>query len=1049
MSSRFAIVFLLLTPSLALSQINGPADTSQEAAVIEKQLTRVHFESDGTSVEQTSAVIHIQSEAAVQAYGQLIFGYGSETEKLTVDYVRVRKPNGQVIDTPPSNAQDFAPDVLQSAPMYSDFRQRHVNVVGLRPGDVLEYQITNKTFTPLASGQFWYEYSFPKYRAVNEARLELEIPASRGVKLKSPDQKYTTSENGGWRTYAWVKTNIRPDRKTESAEDLEYEADREFPDVQMTSFSDWKQVASWYGTLQGERVTLDDAVRKKAAELTVGATTNTQKAQRLYDYVAKDFRYVSLSFGVGRFQPHDAAEILHSGYGDCKDKHTLLAALLKAAGISSYPVLIGAGRKLDPDVPSPAQFNHVITAAKLGTDFTWLDATAEVAPFGLLMYDLRNKQALLASTDSNGGLRKTPVEAPVKNSLTYVLDGKVSETGTLEGTVDMNASGDSDVPLRILFRSMAQADWKKMARYLWFNRSEKAEISDVSLGAIDDTAKPLHIRFRIHQDNFFPVPSADMAFFPFPDVGFGRMPKPKNNNEPLDVGPAKELIYKTHLQFALNFNLRTPPQVTMTREYGEFLVTQVWQNNTLDAQRKLILKVNELPPSKSADIESFRGVVVNMPSQTISCSIRPASTQALAVKAPVTGDANELRRAATKALDQRDYQTAVDLLKKTVAQEPKSEEDWFNLGRGYSGLNDSTNAIAAFRKQVEVNPYHKRAYDDLGLALESAGQDDDAIVAYRKQLDNIPLDRQARKRLGLVLLKLKRDKEAVSELERAASVPPEDMALDLALAQAYLRSGDIDKAHVLLVRIVGSASPFPGGDIFAAALRDNIDTTATSRDAQQMIDSIGEEFESKTFVENDATSTMQFLALAWARLGWAKFTDGNTLEALRYLKSAWSLSQSGTVANRLAQLYEKAGQSSNAQHMYALAVAAGGTEADASMAQLRRLNSLGADQAISRAQAEFAQMRTLKIANMTKKTGSAEFELIFDGEEKPERVDYRSGEPELRSLGNELTSMTYPVLFPDVSSVKIVRRGTVSCLSAGCTVVLNPVTLDPSLTAGF
>jgi transglutaminase-like putative cysteine protease len=77
--------------------------------------------------------------------------------------------------------------------------------------------------------------------------------------------------------------------------------------------------------------------------------------------------------------------VLQNGFGDCKDKPTLLEALLRAADIPSYPVLINSCRKLDPDVPSPSQFDHEITAVRLGKgeDFTWLDITAEVAPYGL------------------------------------------------------------------------------------------------------------------------------------------------------------------------------------------------------------------------------------------------------------------------------------------------------------------------------------------------------------------------------------------------------------------------------------------------------------------------------------------------------------------------------------------------------------------------------------------------------------------------------------------------------------------------------------------
>ena len=72
-------------------------------------------------------------------------------------------------------------------------------------------------------------------------------------------------------------------------------------------------------------------IRAKAAELTKGKSYDLDKIQALYDYVATNFRYISLSFGVGRYQPHSAADVLHNQYGDCKDKHTLLASLLVAA----------------------------------------------------------------------------------------------------------------------------------------------------------------------------------------------------------------------------------------------------------------------------------------------------------------------------------------------------------------------------------------------------------------------------------------------------------------------------------------------------------------------------------------------------------------------------------------------------------------------------------------------------------------------------------------------------------------------------------------------
>ena len=356
-SSVFLLIVFLIIPVDGLAQVppatpsnpktndanaksnsgSNSNSNSEEGAVIERILNRVRFENDGTELSETEAVVHIQSQAGVEEFGQIVFGYSSATEKLEVEYVRVRKPDGHVVVTPDSTAQDFAPEVLKEAPMYSDYRQRHYSVVSLQPGDTLEYRTVTRVLTPLAAGNFFYEYTFPKEIVVNEDRLELDVPKAREVKLKTSTRKPEITDTGDRRVYTWVVKNIRPERDKNKLDDEEETG----PDVQLTTFTDWNQIAHWYAKLQGERMTVDENVRKEADELTKGAGTPTEKAQRLYDFVARNVRYVSISLGVGRYQPHSASDVLQNGYGDCKDKHTLFSAMLRAEGNSE---LSGADR---------------------------------------------------------------------------------------------------------------------------------------------------------------------------------------------------------------------------------------------------------------------------------------------------------------------------------------------------------------------------------------------------------------------------------------------------------------------------------------------------------------------------------------------------------------------------------------------------------------------------------------------------------------------------------------------------------------------------------
>jgi hypothetical protein len=181
---------------------------------------------------------------------------------------------------------------------------------------------------------------------------------------------------------------------------------------------------------------------------------------------------------------------------------------------------------------------------------------------------------------------------------------------------------------------------------------------------------------------------------------------------------------------------------------------------------------------------------------------------------------------------------------------------------------------------------------------------------------------------------------------------------------------------------------------------------------------------------------------------------------MQFLNSAWLLSQSGTVANRLGQVLEKQGQPDKARHMYALAVAAGGSDVPDSLDRLGKLvadaNILqmgasrpGVQKDVADATMELAQSRKVKLGQLnlgaiTSKTASARFNLVFDGSPRPERAEFVEGDESLRSAGEKLREKDFPVRFPDASSIKIVRRAQLSCGSSGCAIELLPIEDAPT-----
>ena len=528
----------------------------------------------------------------------------------------------------------------------------------------------------------------------------------------------------------------------------------------------------------------------------------------------------------------------------------------------------------------------------------------------------------------------------------------------------------------------------------------------------------------------------------------------------MDIGPAGEMDYRVRLQFPANYTVHTPTAVKMSRDYGDYSSTYSQNKGVLEGERKLNVKMNELAAARRADYESFHNATQSDQDQLLSCSILTPSGQGVAAASKMEGTPGELHRAGVKALQSKDYRGAIDLLKRAVDGDATlvnlgMRDGWYDLGLAYAGANRHADAIGAFRKQIELDPNHKHANGDLAMELQQTGKTDEAVAAYRKQLETAPYEKATLKNLGLLLAQLGRDPDARTELEAAAAIPPDDPETKMVLAQVYARLGEKPQAQELMKGLTGSADS--DQDIFASALKNDIDPTQTENDAQQVLYDIGGQFDSGELdrLGPSAFSSMRLVALAWSRIGWAKFQRGENLAAMQFLTSAWLLSQSGTVGNRLGQVLEKQGQREKARHIYALAAAAGGSadEVQDSRARLAKLTGdLGpaeksaAEKDIAQAPAELAQARTVKLGPIviSSKPVTARFNLVFDSSPRPERAEFIDGDESLRSAAEQLREKDFPVRFPDVSSVKIVRRGLLSCGGSRCSIELLTIEKESS-----
>ncbi len=163
---RIALFLSCLLPAFLLAQAPAPApkpgaDYSQEAFVTELYREAFRFENDGTGREQIDVRMKINSDAGVQALGQLKVGYSALSDKIEIPYVRVTKPDGTVVTAQESAIQDVT---YPNALMYSDYHEKHISVPSLRPGDVLEYRFVRTIVDPLDARAVLDQLRLPRSR---------------------------------------------------------------------------------------------------------------------------------------------------------------------------------------------------------------------------------------------------------------------------------------------------------------------------------------------------------------------------------------------------------------------------------------------------------------------------------------------------------------------------------------------------------------------------------------------------------------------------------------------------------------------------------------------------------------------------------------------------------------------------------------------------------------------------------------------------------------------------------------------------------------------
>lgn len=566
-------------------------------------------------------------------YGTVRADFDSET-KINFIHGWCIPAQGKDYEVKDKDAMETALFGVQDGELMSDLKTKVLAIPASEPGNIVGYEIEQEVH-PYVIQDIW---SFQQVEVpVREAHYTLQLPAGweyKAVWLNHPEAAPSTS-SGQWQ---WVVNDVKA-IKPESAM-----PPREGVAAQMIvslippggpgnkGFESWADMGRWQvGLTQGRR-SASPEVKQKVADLTKGDGTPLAQMRSLARYVQKDVRYVAIQLGIGGWQPHPAADVFTHKYGDCKDKATLLSAMLQEIGVASFYVSINTTRNaVTLETPAVRWFNHVILAirlpegvkdpslravldhSKLGR-LLFFDPTDEWTPFGSLRGELQANYGLLVTADG-GELIKLPQLPAELNGVVRTAKLTLTASGTLSGDFVEQRNGDYGTQQRASLKSVSKdADRIKFLESLISHSLPTFQITKASLVNLNQTDQPFGYQYSLVAQNYAKT-AGDLLLIRPRVVGVNssdllETKEPRKYPVEFD-GPWKN---SDTIEIAIPAGYEVddlPPPVNADYSFASYHSKTEASGNTLKYTRTFEVKELTVPISKAEDLKKLYRVIAS------------------------------------------------------------------------------------------------------------------------------------------------------------------------------------------------------------------------------------------------------------------------------------------------------------------------------------------------------------------------------------------------------------------------------------------------------
>ena len=473
-----------------LAERGKPTAGQARRSLVDLQVTSVF--PNGLASRFHQVVYQPLTDASAAESREYEFVYETDSQAVQIRAARVYRKDGSIEESVESGAGAMADD--PSVAMYTSARAYYVRFPRLEPGDVVElqYRVEDVAQRNAFADYFGEVVYLQSAEPVSRSEYVLMTPKSRTFHFNEPHMaslQSTTEDRGDQRIYHFLAKDVPAVQQ----EPLQPPWTEVLAHVHVSTYESWEEMGRWYWGLIKDQLVPDDEVRRRAEALTKGLKDDRARVRAVYDYVVQKTRYVALEFGIHGFKPYRCAQIFARGFGDCKDKATLIVTMLNSLGIKATPVVVRTANKgsIEDRPASLAPFDHMI--AYVPSLDLYLDGTAEYTGSTELPAMDRGAVALQVN-EGNAKLVRLP-DPPAADSISA---HKVEATLAADGaaTIDWRAdvSGFEASEWRVRFH--ADATRKARVQQMIAGILPGSEVTAIEAGNLEDVEQKVSMRVR-------------------------------------------------------------------------------------------------------------------------------------------------------------------------------------------------------------------------------------------------------------------------------------------------------------------------------------------------------------------------------------------------------------------------------------------------------------------------------------------------------------------------------------------------------------------------